>query len=118
MKRLLLLLPFLMPPATPPKAAAPTPVAMSITRDEAAMLKGYQGRMESIQFKARQTIDEAVKAIQFKAQHDLDDVGKEQTEYLTKIAARLGIPPEKLLAEYTISLDTGRVEPKAKGPAK
>jgi hypothetical protein len=93
MKRLLPLLALLL------LSAAPAKPSLTITRDERAMLLGFQGRAE---------------AIQLRAQRELQAVANEQTAYLGRVASRLGVPTEQLRTGYTINLDTLAVEPRPK----
>jgi hypothetical protein len=77
------------PPSPPPKP-------LTLTKDEGAMLRGFQSR---------------ARLIQLEAQVQLDAVAAEQREYLGRVATRLGVPS---LDGYRIDLSTLAVEPPPK----
>lgn len=81
-----------------PPAARTGPPPLAITRDERAMLLGYAARGE---------------AIRLRAEREIAAVAAEQSEYLGRLAARLGLPKERLAEDYTVNLDTLAVERKA-----
>jgi hypothetical protein len=98
MRRLLpLALLCLIPLGAGPPPPKPAPAPLALTDDERSMLLGFHGRAQ---------------AIQLRAEHELAKLGGEQTTYLGRVAARLGIPADRLLVDYAISLETGRVERK------
>ena len=96
MKRLLPLVLLAFAPPVAPKAAAPP---LTITRDERAMLLGFDGR---------------ARAIRLQAERELAEIAGEQREYLGRVAGRLGLDPIKLMNDYTVNLDTLVVAPKPK----
>jgi hypothetical protein len=77
------------PPSPPPKP-------LTLTRDEGAMLRGFDGR---------------ARAIRLQAEMELREVAAEQREYLGRVAGRLGVPS---LDGYRIDLATLAVEPPPK----
>jgi hypothetical protein len=77
-----------------PPAKPPAPVALAVTKDEQAMLRGLTSRAELVKLRAIR---------------ELEAIAAEQREYLGRVAKRLEIPPEKFLTEYTIDLDSAAV---------
>jgi hypothetical protein len=87
MTRRLLPLALLLLAAGPP----PSPKPLTLTRDEGAMLRGFDGR---------------ARAIRLQAEMELREVAAEQREYLGRVASRLGV--------YKLDLATLAVEPPSK----
>jgi hypothetical protein len=93
MTRRLLPLALLLLAAGPPPAS---PKPLTLTKDEGAMLRGFDGR---------------ARAIRLQAEMELREVAAEQREYLGRVAARLGVPS---LDGYKLDLATLAVEPPPK----
>jgi hypothetical protein len=74
----------------------PPPKPLTLTRDEATMLRGFDGR---------------ARAIRLQAEMELREVAAEQREYLGRVASRLGVPS---LDGYRLDLATLAVEPPSK----
>lgn len=99
MRRLLPLALLCLAGADAPPAGPPKPPALRLTRDEANMLLGFQGRAQ---------------LVKLQAERELTRIAEAQAEYLRGVAARLKVPPDRLASDYVFDFEALTVEPRAK----